>query len=81
MFVVCRNSILCRDTVPLVRPELRIVDNRVASAQFTGFFVRTEELFVIARLNISAMVLIEVVELIVNVDRRLDEVSLAAALL
>lgn len=57
----------------LILPKIRDLDNWVTSSQeFLGSFVISSELVVVTTLDVSSMVLIEVIQLVVDINWTLD---------
>ena len=57
------------DTFFLVLPEILDLDDGIAVGELVNFEVLSSKLLIVSRLDISSMVLVEVVELIVYIDR------------
>lgn len=74
-FVICRCVCVCQLPIQKFRArvEVSVDSNRPASSvEFSNCALQTSELFVILRLDVATMVLVEVVQLVVNVNWRFN---------
>ena len=69
------------NAVVLSRPQLGVVDNRVAVGKFGGTLVLAKELLIVSGLDVPSVVLVEVVELVVDVDGAFNGVRRSSAVL
>ena len=78
---ITQSLLLGGNTVVLSRPQLGVVDNRVAVGKFGGTLVLTKELLIVSGLDVPSVVLVEVVELVVDVDGAFNGVWRSSAVL
>lgn len=60
---------------------MRIVDDRVTGAEISSTLVLSVQLLIVAGLNVAAMVLVEVVKLVIDINRAFNVVLESGAIL